>query len=75
MSAAPIPDPSMRGVRTDIVLAGEVPSAFDPPSGCRFRTRCWKARDLCAQEPPKLTKRPPARHTVACHFAEEKSEG
>jgi oligopeptide transport system ATP-binding protein len=70
LSAAPVPDPSMRGERTEIVLEGEVPSALDPPSGCRFRTRCWKAEERCAEVLPELIPRPPIDHPVACHFVD-----
>ncbi|GGK92206.1 ABC transporter ATP-binding protein [Mangrovihabitans endophyticus] len=70
LSAVPVPDPRLRGQRDQIVLEGDVPSPANPPSGCRFRTRCWKAQDICAQEEPKLEIRDRSGHPSACHFAE-----
>jgi len=72
LSAVPVPDPLMREARDHIVLEGDVPSPANPPSGCRFRTRCWKAQDICASEEPKLIVRDAAPHPSACHFAEER---
>jgi oligopeptide transport system ATP-binding protein len=70
LSAVPVPDPTLRGRREQIVLAGDLPSAANPPSGCRFRTRCWKAQSVCAEEEPALVVRPGGDHPSACHFAE-----
>ena len=69
-SAGPGPDPRRRGRRDQIVLSGDVPSPTDPPSGCHFRTRCWKAEDVCAQHEPFLEIRQRSPHPSACHFAE-----
>ncbi|MGH8866969.1 MAG: ABC transporter ATP-binding protein [Actinomycetes bacterium] len=69
LSASPIANPRMRGQREHIVLEGDVPNPAAPPSGCRFRTRCWKAESVCAEEEPALVPRE-ASHPSACHFAE-----
>ncbi|HWL96621.1 MAG TPA: dipeptide ABC transporter ATP-binding protein [Nocardioidaceae bacterium] len=72
LSAVPVPDPLLRGHRDQIVLEGDVPSPANPPSGCRFRTRCWKAEEICAHEEPLLIDRPGSTHPSACHFAAER---
>lgn len=70
LSAAPVPDPEAEKDKQQIVLAGEVPSAIHPPSGCRFHPRCWLAQDICRVEAPALVERGNG-HPVACHFAAE----
>jgi len=68
LSASPMPDPKRKHKR--IILKGDVPSPIDPPSGCRFHTRCIYARDLCSREEPAL-REIESRHYAACHFAGE----
>ena len=65
LSAVPVPEPARRVQRQRILLAGDPPSPVDPPSGCRFRTRCWQATDDCATTEPPLAG---AEHPVACHY-------
>ncbi|HLX35953.1 MAG TPA: ABC transporter ATP-binding protein [Candidatus Limnocylindrales bacterium] len=79
LSAIPVPDPKVEAKRRRIILKGDVPSPVNPPSGCRFHTRCWLRERLgnperCVTEDPML--RPLATgHEVACHFAEEIESG
>jgi oligopeptide/dipeptide ABC transporter ATP-binding protein len=75
VSAVPIPDPAVEMRRRRMILVGDVPSPANPPSGCRFHTRCWLRRELdnperCVAETPALRQLRPGHH-VACHFAEE----
>ncbi|MEU8390897.1 dipeptide ABC transporter ATP-binding protein [Micromonospora sp. NPDC048843] len=72
LSAVPVPDPTQRNNKTIIRLTGDVPSPISPPSGCRFRTRCWKAQDVCAEQVPLLEIRRDSDHPSACHFAEKR---
>ena len=68
LSAIPIPDPHARG--TKVIIKGDVPSPINPPSGCRFHTRCPKAQAVCKEKEPVMAEVFPG-HKVACHFAAE----
>ena len=72
LSAVPVPDPTLRNHRQQIKLSGDVPSPANPPSGCRFHTRCFKAQDKCSVDVPLLVSRPDgvSEHDSACHYAE-----
>jgi peptide/nickel transport system ATP-binding protein len=67
LSAIPVPDPAAARVETQVGIKGELPSALNPPSGCRFRTRCQFAKEICAEQEPKLRSFGPG-HVAACHF-------
>jgi oligopeptide/dipeptide ABC transporter ATP-binding protein len=67
LAAIPVPVPEIARARTKAGVVGELPSAVNPPSGCRFRTRCPFAQDLCAEEEPQLRSFGPG-HVAACHF-------
>ena len=70
ISAIPIPDPALKKKKS--ILEGDVPSPINPPSGCRFNTRCPIAQDICRQEAPELKPAPGTsgqQHLVSCHLA------
>ena len=67
MSAVPVPNPQLGAKRKRIILTGDVPSPVNPPSGCRFRTRCPKVQGICSSQEPMLNDRGQG-HRVACHF-------
>ncbi len=69
LSAVPIPDPRVEATRQRIILSGEVPSPHNPPSGCRFHTRCFNAKSHCAEEEPVLREMGPD-HLVSCFLYE-----
>src|SRR5690606_18038777 len=71
LSAAPSVEDWQEDVDSEIVLSGDVPSPLDPPRGCRFHTRCWKATDQCRADEPTLAHRG-TDHPVACHYPEER---
>ncbi len=75
MSAVPVPDPIVEDARERILLTGDLPSPANPPSGCRFHTRCpWRQPTLCDTDRPELIERQPG-HRVACHYAAEIAAG
>jgi oligopeptide transport system ATP-binding protein len=66
MSAVPVPDPRRNAARERLILEGDVPSAIDPPSGCRFHTRCRWATDVCTADEPEMREHAEG-HLAACH--------
>jgi oligopeptide/dipeptide ABC transporter ATP-binding protein len=70
LSAVPVPDPKIGRSRERIILKGDLPSPVNPPSGCVFNTRCWKAQDRCRTEVPQLMQIG-TNHRIACHFPED----
>jgi oligopeptide/dipeptide ABC transporter ATP-binding protein len=76
LSAVPLPDPQHTGQRERILLAGDVPSPINPPSGCRFHPRCPKAKQTCVDRDPELVPRlgDGAEHLAACHYPVEDGE-
>jgi oligopeptide/dipeptide ABC transporter ATP-binding protein len=68
LSAVPIPDPKLERSRERIILKGDLPSPINPPTGCVFNTRCWKAQDICMSTAPQLLQ--VGKSSVACHFPE-----
>ncbi|EFH89395.1 ABC transporter ATP-binding protein [Ktedonobacter racemifer] len=67
LSAVPVPDPTIESRRKRIILEGDVPSPVNPPSGCNFHPRCWKAQAICREQIPQLEEKQP-NHFAACHF-------
>ena len=75
LSAVPVPDPQVEDRREQILLSGDLPSPSDPPTGCRFHTRCpWRRPERCDTERPEL-RTIGTGHRVACHYAEEIGAG
>ena len=69
ISAVPIPDPRIEKNKKLILIEGDLPSPVNPPSGCVFRTRCHKAKEICSNEKPEF-KEEATDHEVACHFSD-----
>jgi oligopeptide/dipeptide ABC transporter ATP-binding protein len=73
MSAVSVPDPARRHESRRIVLKGDLPNPLDPPSGCAFRSRCFKVQPVCAEQLPPLVAHDDPQHLSACHFADVRS--
>jgi peptide/nickel transport system ATP-binding protein len=74
IATIPVPDPTLERAKTGAAIRGELPSPVNPPSGCRFRTRCQFAQERCAAEEPKLRSFGPG-HVAACHFPLQSAYG
>jgi peptide/nickel transport system ATP-binding protein len=74
IATIPVPDPTLERAKTGAAIRGELPSPVNPPSGCRFRTRCQFAQERCAAEEPKLRSFGPG-HVAACHFPLQSPSG
>lgn len=70
LSAVPVPEPRAASKRKRILLSDNIPSPSDPPSGCRFRTRCWRVQDICSTQDPALMVRDEQSHPTSCHFSD-----
>ena len=68
IDSAPVADPKAEAAKAHVGVTGELPSAINPPSGCRFRTRCPLAQEICAEVEPPLVPFSPQGHQAACHF-------
>jgi len=74
IATIPVPKPSLERAKKGAAIRGELPSPVNPPSGCRFRTRCQFAQEICAAEEPKLRSFGPG-HVAACHFPLQTPDG
>ena len=74
LATIPVPNPTLERAKTGAAIRGELPSPVNPPSGCRFRTRCQFAQELCANEEPPLRSFGPG-HLAACHFPLQSPDG
>ncbi|HSJ29542.1 MAG TPA: oligopeptide/dipeptide ABC transporter ATP-binding protein [Acidimicrobiia bacterium] len=70
LSAVPVPEPGAVRKEQRILLSDNIPSPSDPPSGCRFRTRCWRAEEICATDEPPMQIRDGQSHPTTCHFSD-----
>jgi peptide/nickel transport system ATP-binding protein len=75
LDTIPVADPEVEKAKEDKGISGELPSAIDPPSGCRFRTRCPAAQSLCAEQEPPLVEFGTNGHLAACHFPLRTADG